>query len=101
MQMQSIGRNIRHSCRAAIGAAALVFTALPTRADFRLAGDANSKTSAVGDDDVITFTQSGTLTVTGSGSVDILLVGGGGGIIGIYMAHYAVIHFNSEVLTAF
>ena len=70
------------SCRlpalATILAASALVT-LPARADFILAGDANSTTSAVGNDDVITFTQSGTLTVTGSGTVDLLAVGGGGG----------------------
>lgn len=36
-------------------------------------------TSFDGDDAILTFTNSGPLTVTGSGTVDVLLVGGGGG----------------------
>jgi len=79
MRTESFRRNFLQSCRAMAGAVPLALAATAARADFTLTGDANSATSAVGDDDVITFTQSGTLTVTGSGTVDILLVGGGGG----------------------
>ena len=70
---------IREYATKTAGVLAAVALGLSARADFVLEGDANSTTSAVGADDVITFTQSGTLTVTGSGTVDVLLVGGGGG----------------------
>ena len=46
---------------------------------FLLTGSAGSYAVPDGDDAVLTFTESGTLTVTGSGTVDVLLVGGGGG----------------------
>ncbi len=46
---------------------------------FLLTGSAGSYAVPDGDDTVLTFTKSGTLTVTGSGTVDVLLVGGGGG----------------------
>ena len=46
---------------------------------FDIVGDANSQTTYTATRKIITFRQSGTLTVTGSGQAEILLVGGGGG----------------------
>ena len=60
-----------------IGAAIMIALPFVATADtLLLTGGA---TSFDGDDAILTFTNSGTLTVTGSGTVDVLLVGGGSG----------------------
>ena len=59
-----------------------LFAAVPALAaadPFYITGGAGSYAVPDGDDCVITVTQSGTLHVTGSGTIDVLLVGGGGG----------------------
>ena len=45
---------------------------------FNITGDSTCRISYVGDRTVITCPQSTTLTVTGSGTAEVLLVGGGG-----------------------
>ena len=46
---------------------------------FNIEGDANSHRFSNGEKTVLSFTQSGSLTVTGSGTIELLVVGGGGG----------------------
>ncbi len=46
---------------------------------FNVIGDGPSQRKMLGRESVVMFTKSGKVTVTGSGSVQILLVGGGGG----------------------
>ena len=46
---------------------------------FDITGDANSHRFSNGEKTVLSFTQNGSLTVTGSGTVELLVVGGGGG----------------------
>ena len=46
---------------------------------FNIVGDANSHRFSNGAKTVLSFTQSGSLTVSGSGTIELLVVGGGGG----------------------
>ena len=46
---------------------------------FNITGDANSHRFSNGAKTVLSFTESGSLTVTGSGTIELLVVGGGGG----------------------
>ncbi|MBP5543672.1 MAG: hypothetical protein ILM98_06325, partial [Kiritimatiellae bacterium] len=78
MRTESFRRYFRQSCRAAAGAAALALTAT-TASAFNIVGDANSHRFSNGEKTVLSFTQSGSLTVTGSGTIELLVVGGGGG----------------------
>ena len=78
MRTESFRRSFRQTCRAAIGAAALVLAAT-TASAFNIVGDANSHRFSNGEKTVLSFTQSGSLTVTGSGTIELLVVGGGGG----------------------
>lgn len=64
------------ACPAALAAALAL--AVPARA-FNVTGDAASHRFSNGEKTVLSFTESGSLTVTGSGSVELLVVGGGGG----------------------
>ncbi|MBP5545507.1 MAG: hypothetical protein ILM98_15655 [Kiritimatiellae bacterium] len=68
-----------HSLRT-IGCAASIaaLAAIPARA-VNVVGDANAETTISPSNTVIKMTQSGTLTVTEPGEIEILLVGGGGG----------------------
>ena len=68
-----------HSLRT-IGCAASIaaLAAIPARA-VNVVGDANAETTVSPSNTVIKMTQSGTLTVTEPGEIEILLVGGGGG----------------------
>lgn len=68
-----------HSLRT-IGCAASIaaLAAIPARA-VNVVGDANAETTISPSNAVIKMTQSGTLTVTEPGEIEILLVGGGGG----------------------
>ena len=60
---------------------AAILSALPCAAafGFNITGDSTCRISYVGDRTVITCPQSTTLNVTGSGTAEVLLVGGGGG----------------------
>ena len=58
-----------------VGAASV---AVATQA-FDIQGDGAASVTYANDRKIVTFRQSGTLTVTGSGEADVLIVGGGGG----------------------
>ena len=84
--------------------------ALPCAAafGFNITGDSSCRISYVGDRTVITCPQSTTLNVTGSGTAEVLLVGGGGGAGGIDGTDFGgggggaggVIHTNDLAVTA-
>ena len=58
---------------------AVALGSITANAEFAIIGDSNSELSYDGTNAVVKYTQSGSLKVIGSGTVDILLVGGGGG----------------------
>lgn len=61
------------------GSLAFAVASVQTASAVMVTGDENSQTTYLEDRAVITVTQSGTLTVTEPGEIEILLVGGGGG----------------------
>ncbi len=63
----------------AAGAAFAAFSAAPAAKAVLVIGDSNAETTVSPSNAVIKMTQSGTLTVTEPGEIEILLVGGGGG----------------------
>ena len=69
----------RLSALFAAGAAFAALSAAPTAKAVNVVGDANAETTISPSNTVIKMTQSGTLTVTEPGEIEILLVGGGGG----------------------
>ena len=69
-------------CLSGIFAAGVIFAALSTAQTAKavnVVGDANAETTISPSNTIIKMTQSGTLTVTEPGEIEILLVGGGGG----------------------
>ena len=71
--------SIRSSRGKLAGALAGAFAAFAGYGGLNIDPGANAEAWMIGNEEVIRFTQSGQLTVIGSGTVELLIVGGGGG----------------------